>query len=112
VAIGIPISDGAVVKAAILNRRALVLDSPSGPVLIAIVRERVGNKARDAAPGDLEVAVDGDVLQFTAGKQIEFRCGKSKILLRKDGRIHISGSYVISASRGPNKIKGATIALN
>jgi hypothetical protein len=32
--------------------------------------------------------------------------------MHKDGRIEISGTHLLTRSRGPVKIKGATIALN
>jgi hypothetical protein len=40
------------------------------------------------------------------------QCGEAKLTLRKDGKIVLSGSNILSASRGPHRIKGATIALN
>ncbi len=115
VAIGLAISDGALAKAARLGQRALVVltDDPAPRwVLVGLVRERVGAAARDARPGELEVRVDGETLRLSAERQIELRCGKSSLLLRHDGRVVLSGNYVVSASRGPMKIKGATIALN
>lgn len=115
VAIGLPIPDAALVKAARTGARALAL-RVSGPgerwVLVGLLRERVGEKARDAAPGQLEITVDGETVRIEAQHQIELRCGRSKLLLRKDGRVVLSGSYVLTKSTGPNKIKGATIALN
>jgi hypothetical protein len=113
VSIGVPVSDGALVKGARLRRRGLVAPlADGGFVLVGFARERVAPRARDAGPGELEVIVDGETLQLTAERQIELRCGKASLLLRADGRVILSGTYVVSTSRGPNKIKGATIALN
>lgn len=113
VTIGVEIADGALVKAARTQRRVAVLASDSGPwVLVALLRERVVADARDALPGDLEVRVDGDTLRLTAEKNLELRCGKSRLTLRKDGRIVVRGAHIVSASTGPHRIKGATIALN
>jgi hypothetical protein len=74
----------------------------------------VGSEARDAAnaTGAVNVKVDGEAVRISAQSEIELRCGKSRLLMHKDGRIEISGNYLISRSRGPVKIKGATIALN
>lgn len=113
VAIGVPVSDGALVKGARLRRRGLVAPLAGGGfALVGFARERVAPKVRDAGPGELEVVVDGETLQIVAERQIELRCGKASLLLRADGRVVLSGTYVVSTSRGPNKIKGATIALN
>jgi hypothetical protein len=60
----------------------------------------------------VNVKVDGEDVRLTGQREIELRCGKARLLLRKDGRIEISGTSITSRSRGPVKIKGATIALN
>ena len=113
VTIGMELSDGALVKAARIGRRALVLAAQgAAPVLIGLLRERVSSEARDARPGQLEVRVDGETLRFEAEKTIELRCGKSRLVLHRDGRIVLKGSHIVSASSGPHRIKGATIALN
>ncbi len=115
VIIGIAIDDGELVRAARNQTRALVFECGGARperVLAGLLRERVSAKARDAAPGDLVVQVDGETLNVSAQKEILLSCGKSSLLLRHDGRVVLSGTYVVSKSRGPNKIKGATIALN
>ncbi len=115
VTIGVEIPDGALVKAARTGRRAAVLaaaetDVPA--VLIALLRERVRSEARDAMPGDLEVRVDGETLRLRAENSLELRCGKSRLVLRSDGRVVLNGAHIVSSSTGPHRIKGATIALN
>jgi len=115
VTIGLEVSDGVLVRAVRNRRRALALstaDTPPRWVLIGLVRERVSAAARDARKGELEVKIDGETLRFDAEDKIELRCGKSSLLLRADGRVELSGVYVVHKSRGPMKVKGATIALN
>ncbi len=115
VIIGLEVSDGALVKAARTGRRALVLEPTEGlgpAVLVGLLRERVAANARDAAPGELEVHLDGETLQLRADREIELRCGKSRLCLRKDGRVVLNGAHILSSSTGPQRIKGATIALN
>lgn len=115
VTIGVELSDGALVKAARTGRRAAVLASDGGaspPVLIALLRDRVAAKARDAMPGDLEVRVDGETVRLRAEHTLELRCGKARLVLRRDGRVVLNGAHIVSSSTGPNRIKGATIALN
>lgn len=115
VAIGIEISDGTLVRAVRRQQRALVartVDPTPRWTLIGLVRERVSAKARDAKPGRLEVVIDGEKLRLEAQHDIELRCGQASITLRYDGRIEVRGTHILSASRGPQRIKGATIALN
>jgi len=40
------------------------------------------------------------------------RCGKASVVLRKDGRVTVKGTHIVSASTGPHKIKGASVELN
>jgi len=115
VAIGVPQSDGVLVRAARRRQRALVArTSEPTPrwLLVGLVRDRVAKSARDARPGALEVTIDGEKLKFEAEHDIELRCGQASITLRYDGRIELRGTHILSASRGPNRVKGATIALN
>jgi hypothetical protein len=115
VGIGMEVSDGVLVKAARSHKRAMVISTAGAEpqwVLVGIVRERVDIKARDAAPGQLAVEVDGETVRLTADHTIELKCGKSSLTLRKDGKVVLAGEYLISTSRGANKIRGATISLN
>src|SRR4249920_2002729 len=76
VAIGIPVSDGTIVKSARLGRRALVARVQDDThVLVGFLRERVDSRALAAGPGELEVVVDGETLNIRAERQIELRCG-------------------------------------
>ena len=115
VTIGLDLGDGPLVRAARQQQRALVLRTAGprpGALLVALLRERVSAQAREAEPGRLEVSLDGEKLRLEAETEIELRCGKSSLLLRRDGRVVLSGVYVLTKSRGPVKLKGATIALN
>ena len=51
-------------------------------------------------------------LRIEAGKEMVIECGEAKISLRKDGRIEIRGTHLISRSSGPNKIKGGSVFIN
>jgi hypothetical protein len=113
VAIGTSDSDEAIARAARSNRKAVVAFLTGGDgVLVGLVRARVGDGALSAAHEGPEVLVDGEVLNIRAARQIELRCGKASLVLRADGRVELSGTYVVSNSRGPNKVRGATISLN
>ena len=115
VSIGLSASDEELVQAAWLGKRALVLrtaDAFSRGVLVSLVRERVSADASARAGRGLTVRVDGKAVRIHASTEIELRCGKSRLVMRKDGRIEINGTHITSRSRGSNRMKGATIELN
>ena len=115
VAIGMALSDALLVPAARNQQRALVVrtsESPARLILIGLVRERVSAAARDAAPGQLELEIDGETIRLTADREIELKCGRASLVLRESGRVILKGTNVVTSSSGPLKIKGATIDLN
>jgi len=52
------------------------------------------------------------VLRIESEQELVLECGQAKIALRADGRIVILGGYILSRSKGANKIKGGTVQLN
>lgn len=114
VAIGMQVDDSALVRAAWLGTRALAVRSgDSGRlVVISFVRERVTAHARDQGPGELSMRVDGDTVTVRAQRTLELVCGKARIILHADGRVDLNGTKIVQRSRGPIKLKGATIDLN
>jgi hypothetical protein len=51
-------------------------------------------------------------LRLESERELILECGRAKISLRADGRIVILGGYLLSRSRGVNKIKGASVQIN
>jgi len=96
------------------------------PIITALVREtlltehlRSNEKAEDThqvgflSPDKAsDIHVDGRRITLDAREEICIRCGKSSIMLKKDGKIVIKGSRVISRSTGANKIKGSSVNIN
>jgi hypothetical protein len=115
VIIGVGMSDEELVRAAWTGRRALVVRTGGNApqlVLVGFPREHVAAKARDAWPAEVEVRMDGETVHIKGRRKIELVCGKSRIVLDADGRVEVNGSYLLSRSRGPVKIKGATVEIN
>lgn len=75
------------------------------PVVVGVLREP------PAAPKPHAV-LDGEVVRLQAGKTLELVCGRASIVLTADGKIVIKGANLVSRSSGPNKIRGATVAIN
>ncbi|RJQ70916.1 MAG: hypothetical protein C4519_20125 [Desulfobacteraceae bacterium] len=63
-----------------------------------------------AKPADL--FVDNERIVFEAKKEIVLKCGKGSITIKRDGKVVILGTNLTSRSRGPNKIKGASVSIN
>jgi hypothetical protein len=82
--------------------RPLIVGLLQPPVPVAPVETTSGVEAR----------VDGERIEFTADKEIVFRCGKSSITLTRAGKVLIQGAYLLSRSSGANRIKGGSVQLN
>jgi uncharacterized protein DUF6484 len=63
-------------------------------------------------PGDPAVLRDGERVRVTAAQRIELRVGKASLIMEKDGRITIRGSYVTSHASAANRIRGGSVNLN
>ncbi len=55
---------------------------------------------------------DGEWVRVTAQEQLELRCGKASIVMKKDGHITIRGTYLISHASAANRIRGGSVNLN
>lgn len=86
----------------VLNNRAFL--PPSEPS----VHELAGLETNNSG----HVEVDGKRMTFDAKEEILLRCGKSSILLRRDGKVVIKGTNLISRSSAANKIKGSSVSIN
>lgn len=76
------------------------------PIIIGLLQERK-QPAKQAL-----FKLDGERLVLKAEREIEFRCGDASIVLTKAGKVLIKGNYVLTRSRGANKIKGAYVDIN
>ena len=61
---------------------------------------------------DQTVVVDGQRVVLQGARQVELRCGEASIVLTAAGKILIRGTYVLSRSRGANRIRGAFVDIN
>ena len=107
-------------RAALVGAKVVLLfeeGDPELPIIVGIVSDRLRPKAsvpvveldKNAVR---DVLVDGRQRVLDAQQQILLRCGKSSILLRRDGKVVVRGTHLLSRSSGPNKIKGGSIDLN
>jgi hypothetical protein len=60
----------------------------------------------------VNVEVDGERLVLTASREIVLRCGEASVTLTRAGKVLIQGEYVVTRSKGVNRIKGASVQIN
>jgi hypothetical protein len=84
---------------------------PKRPIVMGVLREADGWPL-EQKPNQVEVDADGERMIVSAQEQLVFRCGKASITLTKAGKVLIQGSYVLSRSSGPHRIKGGSVLIN
>ena len=78
---------------------------PARPLIVG----RIVDPSRRPAP---VIVRDGERVRLTAEERIELRVGKASIVMEKDGRITIRGSYVTSHASATMRIRGGSVNLN
>jgi hypothetical protein len=58
------------------------------------------------------VELDRKRLDLEASDEIRLTCGKSSLVLRRDGSVVIRGVTITSRATQTNKIRGGTVAIN
>jgi hypothetical protein len=107
---------------ALLGRTVLVLAPPVGPpVILGVVAQRLWEQrdaeqeveARLPDPDEARtVQLDRKRLDLEASDEIRLTCGKSSLVLRRDGSVVIRGVTITSRATQTNKIRGGTVAIN
>ena len=107
---------GMVAPAQAVPGAALALAFDNGdrgaPLILGVVSERLPAGPQAAREPAREVIVNGETVQVQADKELTLQCGRSSILLRRDGKIVIKGVDVVSRASGANKIKGGLVNIN
>ena len=89
---------------------AVVVAFEQGEARHPVIVGRVQPPRTDAPP--LDATVDGERVVLQARERIELRCGDASIVLTRAGKVLINGNYVLSRSRGANRVKGAYVGIN
>ena len=101
-----------------VNKKVLLAfedNDPKLPIIIGLIRDNAVDNAKKITvmKDDVEdILIDRKKMMFNAEKEIELRCGKSSLIMKKDGRIVIKGIQLVSRASGVNKIKGAAVRIN
>lgn len=81
-----------------------------GDAMKPLIVGRIVEPARKTATP--QIMRDGERVRIVGDERIELRCGKATILMERDGRITIRGTYVTSHASAANRIRGGSIDLN
>jgi hypothetical protein len=84
---------------------------PSKPLIVGRIVDPA--KRQTTAPRDeAHVVRDGETVKITANERLELRCGKSVIIMEKDGHLTIRGTHLVSHASASNHIRGGSVNLN
>ena len=84
---------------------------PNEPIVIGVLQD-AGDTAAATDLSPLELSVDGERVIVSAATELVLRCGKSRLTLRSDGRIEVSGETIVSRATGANRIQGGSVQMN
>ena len=91
---------------------------PGDPVLLLLpstTEEKgcvLGRIGRYRKPEKESVKKQPENLVIEAKKQIDLKCGKSSIVMRRDGKLVVKAVDVVSRAKRNNKIKGGSVNIN
>lgn len=85
------------------------------PIIIGLVSERLEDSTESEieAPDDSrEIIIKGKRIILDSDEEVVVKCGVSKIILKKDGKVVVRGRDVISRASHGNRIRGGTVKIN
>jgi hypothetical protein len=110
--------DAQTVRDAIENDQEVLLvfeaERSDRPIIVGLLRDCANRKAAPAPvrSRELTAKVDGRHVKIEAKEQITLQCGQGSITLKRDGKIVVRGTQIVTRASGANKIKGASVRIN
>lgn len=122
----VPLSADEAGQAVAGGREALLLfegGDPRRPIVVGLLQPQSATPNLDlilepapreeAAAEERQVAaVDGKRVVLEGEDEVVLRCGKASITLRRNGKVVIRGTYLVSRADGTNRIKGGSVQIN
>ncbi|MEX1363243.1 MAG: DUF6484 domain-containing protein [Nannocystaceae bacterium] len=81
---------------------------PGRPIIVGLLHDRAPEPARPP----VEVEADGRRVLVEAEDELVLRCGQASLVLRRNGRVLVRGTYVETRAKGVNRIKGGSVQIN
>lgn len=82
---------------------------PGRPIIVGLLHDRMP-VAPERPP--TEVEADGRRVVVEAQDELVLRCGQASLVLRRNGRVLVRGTYVETRAKGVNRIKGGSVQIN
>ncbi|WP_342377438.1 DUF6484 domain-containing protein [Myxococcus stipitatus] len=114
--------DGATLAAAAEQRQQALLmfenGDPTLPILLTLLAVPSATPHIDAVlEGTLsetpeQVVVDGERLVLRGHEEIVLECGRASLTLRRDGKVVLRGTDLVTVASGTQRIKGGKVQIN
>lgn len=86
------------------------------PVIVGIIQNHpitpIPKIGRLEPRSPIEVSTDGRQLVLYAYSELHLVCGESSITLRRDGKVIIRGTHLLSRASVTNRIQGGSVQIN
>jgi hypothetical protein len=92
-----------------ISRQAVITfdeGDPRRPIILGLLSKQEDSERQ------VNIEVDGEKLVLTGGQEIVLRCGGASITLTRAGKVLIQGEYVLTRSKGVNRIRGGSVQIN
>ena len=98
----------------------VILAFPGGPTPAPVIMGVVQSQPITPIPKigrleprlPLEVSADGRRLVLHAYSELHLVCGESSLTLRRDGKVIIRGTHLLSRAKVTNRIQGGSVQIN
>lgn len=113
------LDDAALARAARDHAQVLLLfenGDPALPILVGLLRSETPmldallEKPSRRIPA--EARVDGKRIVLEGQEEVELRCGRAVIRLRRSGEIELEGTRLKSEAKGTHRIRGGKVLIN
>lgn len=84
----------------------------SAPIVLGVLHEPLAELLDANVRVERDAEIDGERVVLSANREVVLRCGEASITLRRDGKVLIRGTHLLSRSSGPNRVKGASVQIN
>ena len=92
------------------------LGNPDRPIIVGLLQDPlddlISREPREEPTVQAEVRIDGERIVIEGKSEVVLTCGEGSITLRKDGKILIKGTQLLSRATGSNRIKGGSVQIN
>jgi hypothetical protein len=90
---------------------------PQRPIIVGLMESPLEDLlsfqvAAEKAKEVKDILIDGRRITIEAEDEVLLKCGKGSILIRKDGKIIIKGTDLLSRSSGRHRVRGASVGIN